>query len=78
MSIQALIDQANKRTAASRKKVFVKKATDSQFLSNFCAHVDIALDLYRSIPGLMDDHKFRSAMRELESFNVLTKKHLQP
>lgn len=36
-NLQAMIDQANKRTQAGRAKQFVKKATDAQMLAELLA-----------------------------------------
>lgn len=41
--LQSMIDQANRRTEAGRKKQFMKKATDAQLLESLLAAVEEVL-----------------------------------
>ncbi|CAB4211777.1 hypothetical protein UFOVP1419_22 [uncultured Caudovirales phage] len=79
MSVQTLIEQANKKTAASRKQVFAKKANDQQHHAFLLKHADVVLEIYHATPDLMNaSNNFRAAMRELETAMTLSRRKLQP
>lgn len=47
--LQAMIDQANRRSEAGRKKQFVKKATDAQLLNELSSRATVALQAYANL-----------------------------
>ena len=75
MTIQTLIDQANKKTAMSRKQVFAKKASDQQHHLNLFKHVEIFLEAYHLDPL---SNNTKASLRELSTAMSLSKRKLQP
>ena len=67
--IQQLIDQANKRSANDRKKIFAKRSSDSQMLDHLAKAARIAVDAYFS-----NGRDCAAAMKELRSFVVLAER----
>jgi hypothetical protein len=48
-NLQAMIDQANKRAEAGRKKQFIKKATDAQLLDSLLLAAEAVLRSTRAV-----------------------------
>lgn len=69
MSVQALIDQANRRTAAERRKQFAKRSSDQQMLDHMTKAARVAVDAYFS-----NGRDCAEAMKELRSFLVLAER----
>lgn len=67
--IQALIEAANKRTAADRRKQFAKKSTDTQMLDHLAGAARVAVDAY-----FATGRDCAEAMKELRSFVVLAER----
>ena len=76
-SVQAMIDQANRKTAGIRRKQFAKKANDQDHHKNLLQHVDAVMGIYHANPSLRVDNDFRAAMRELETAATLSRKRLE-
>lgn len=75
-SVQNLIEQANKRSAASRRQLFAKKSNDLQMLEHLTKTARVALDaLHEDVSkGLVSSPNCRAAMRELESVVLIAEK----
>ena len=75
-SVQNLIDQANRRTAASRRQLFAKKSSDLQMLEHLAKSARVALDaLHDDVRrGLVASPNCRAAMRELEGVVLIAEK----
>lgn len=78
-ALQTMIDQANRKTAASRRQVFGKKANDQQHHENLLKHVDVVLDALQSDikAGLVVSNNLREAIRELNAATTLSRRRLQ-
>lgn len=76
--LQTMIDQANRRTAAGRRKQFLKRSSDGQMLDHLAKNVRVALDLYHDAyrSGLDVDNNLRAALREMETALVMAEKRL--
>jgi hypothetical protein len=78
MSLQTLISQANQRSEKGRKKVYVKKASDSQLLAQMveaAARVSLAWRIVNksgSDTGVFSD--LNLAIRELDLLRDVIKK----
>lgn len=75
--VQNLIEQANRKSAGTRKQVFAKKASDQQHHDNLFKHCEVVMGIYHSTPSLRNDNNFRASMRELETAMALSKRKLQ-
>ena len=67
--IQSLINAANKRSAADRRKQFAKKSTDTQMLDHLAKAARVAVDAY-----FANGRDCAEAMKELRSFVVLAER----
>lgn len=67
--LQAVIDQANKRTQADRNKQFAKRSSDQQMLEHLTKSARVAVDLYFS-----DGRDCAEAMKELRKFVLLSER----
>ena len=69
-NLQAMIDQANRRTESARKKQFVKKATDAQLLDDLARKAAEAVQAYKKvfdrIPTISGIDEFSLAMKTLK------------
>lgn len=76
--VQALIDQANKRSAASRRQLFAKRSSDLQMLEHQTKSARVVLDAFHVDrgKGMMVSNNLKAAMRELETFVCLAEKRL--
>ena len=79
-ALQTMIDQANRKTAASRRQVFGKKANDQQHHENLLKHVEVVMDALQSDinGGLIVSNNLREAIRELKPAMTLSRRRLQP
>lgn len=77
-SSQALIEEANRKSANVRKKIFANKANDQQHHLNLLKHVEVVMDIFHMETTLRNNNNFRAAMRELETAMSLSKRKLQP
>lgn len=75
MSVQTLIAAANKRTAASGRQVFAKKASDQQHHLNLFNHIEVFVEAYRLDP---QSNNCKAALKELSTAMALSKRKLQP
>jgi hypothetical protein len=78
MSVETLIQQANAKAEKGRKKVYVKKASDSQLLALMQQAATKALSVYReSILANGETYKsgpFADALRELRLLTDVVEK----
>lgn len=79
-ALQTMIDQANKKTAASRRQVFGKKANDQQHHENLLKHVEVLMDALQAdiSAGMVISNNLREAIRELRPAMTLSRRRLQP
>lgn len=73
MSVQALIDQANRKTQAECKRQFERRATDGKVLELMVGHVKNVVEAYRVDPASAN---CKAAMRELEAYTRLAERRL--
>jgi hypothetical protein len=72
-SVQAMIDQANRRTAGTRRQVFGKKATDQKVHENLFKTVDIYIDSFRKDPS---SNNTKAAFTEMSLATTLSRRNL--
>lgn len=72
-SVQAMIDQKNRETAALRRQDFGKKATVQSHHSNLAKSTRIYMDEFRKDPN---SNNTRAAFREMQSALVLSERKL--
>lgn len=75
MSVQEMIDQKNRETAAARRRDFGRRANDQQHHSQLARCVRIYVDELHKDP---DSNNTRAALREMQSALVLSERKLQP
>ena len=74
-TVQEMIDRANKKTDASRRRVFAKKATNQKIHENLSQSVDLFIDTYQFDPN---SSSCKAAFRGLLLAATLSRRSLQP
>jgi hypothetical protein len=75
MNVQALIIEANAKSAATRKQQFAKRASAEQIHNNLLKCVDIYVESFRNDPASSNT---RAAFREMVSAATLSRRSLKP
>lgn len=75
LAVQNMVAEINKKTAAARRNVFAKKATDQQHHLNLFKHVEVFLEAFRLDPR---SNNSKESLRELSMAMTLSRRKLQP
>jgi len=74
-TVQQAIERKNRETAAGRRNLFGKKATDQRVHENLFKCVEIYIDAFRKDPA---SNNTKAAFQEMSQATTVSRKNLKP